>query len=91
VLKGAQAGVVPALLDTLVDKTWLFKVESKANHNQRFEQSFRVRKICTDADIIQQFQEKWDSEEAAVVKSINVRYNLFISSHFSFNVTLFIT
>jgi hypothetical protein len=57
----------------LVDKTWLFKVESKANHNQRFEQSFRVRKLCTDAAIIQQFKEKWDNEEAAVGKAINVR------------------
>jgi hypothetical protein len=57
----------------LVDKTWLFKVESKANHNQRFEQSFRVRKLCTDAAIIQQFKEKWDNEEAVVGKAINVR------------------
>jgi hypothetical protein len=72
VLKGARAGVVPALLDTLVDKTWLFKVESKPNHNQRFEQSFRVRKLCTDAAIIQQFKEKLDKEEADVGKSINV-------------------
>ncbi|KAK2409538.1 replication protein A 70 kDa DNA-binding subunit E [Trifolium repens] len=68
---GARAGVVPALFEALVDKTWLFKVESKANHNQRFEQSFRVRKLCTDAAIIQQFKEKWDNEEAAVGKAIN--------------------
>ncbi|KAK2455293.1 replication protein A 70 kDa DNA-binding subunit E [Trifolium repens] len=67
---GARAGVVPALFEALVDKTWLFKVESKANHNQRFEQSFRVRKLCTDAAIIQQFKEKWDNEEAAVGKKI---------------------
>jgi hypothetical protein len=63
---------MPPQLEGLVDKTWLFKIEAKANHNPRFEQSYRVRKICTDAAIIQLFNEKWDKEEAAVRKSQNV-------------------
>ncbi|GAU38345.1 hypothetical protein TSUD_395990 [Trifolium subterraneum] len=65
-------GGMPPQLEGLVDKTWLFKIEAKANHNPRFEQSYRVRKICTDAAIIQLLNEKWDKEEAAVRKSQNV-------------------
>ncbi|GAU47399.1 hypothetical protein TSUD_372880 [Trifolium subterraneum] len=64
-------GAMPPQLHSLIDNTWLFKVEAKANQNQRFEQSFRVKKICTDAAIITQFQLKWDKEEAAFSKSTN--------------------
>ncbi|MCH85949.1 replication protein A 70 kDa dna-binding subunit, partial [Trifolium medium] len=64
-------GLMPPQLQELVDKTWLFKIEAKANQNPNFEQSFRVRKICTDAAIIDQFLAKWNKEEAAVGKSLN--------------------
>ncbi|GAU42088.1 hypothetical protein TSUD_134720 [Trifolium subterraneum] len=69
--KAGGVGAMPPQLHSLIDNTWLFKVEAKANQNQRFEQSFRVKKICTDAAIITQFQLKWDKEEAAFSKSTN--------------------
>ncbi|PNY08630.1 replication factor A protein [Trifolium pratense] len=63
--------VPPQIDDTLVDQTWLFKVEAKPSHNPRFEQSFRVRKICTNESIIKQFKEKWDNEDALNLKIAN--------------------
>ncbi|PNX92168.1 replication factor A protein [Trifolium pratense] len=65
-------GIVPPPIDdSLVNQTWLFKVETKPSQNPRFEQSFRVRKICTDEGIIKQFKDKWDSEDALRTKKRN--------------------
>ncbi|CAJ2636536.1 unnamed protein product [Trifolium pratense] len=65
-------GIVPPRIDdSLVNQTWLFKVETKPSQNPRFEQSFRVRKICTDDGIIKQFKDKWDSEDAVRTKKRN--------------------
>ncbi|KAK2457830.1 replication protein A 70 kDa DNA-binding subunit E [Trifolium repens] len=65
------AGGLPPQIGGMVDKTWLFKVETKPSFNPRFEQSFRVRKICTDESIINQFKAKWDKEDATFIKIIN--------------------
>ncbi|GAU46750.1 hypothetical protein TSUD_402760 [Trifolium subterraneum] len=64
-------GSVPPQIARLVDNTWLFKVETKPSTNPRFEQTFRIRKICTDHAIIKQFKDKWDREEAAFSKINN--------------------
>ncbi|CAJ2632415.1 unnamed protein product [Trifolium pratense] len=69
--RNGGVGSVPPQISGLVDKTWLFKVETKPSTNPRFEQTFRVRKICTDYAIIKQFQDKWDKEEAAISKINN--------------------
>ncbi|CAJ2651840.1 unnamed protein product [Trifolium pratense] len=63
--------VPPQIDETLIDQTWLFKVEAKPFQNPRFEQSFRVRKICTDEGIIKQFKDKWDNEDAMYLKNTN--------------------
>jgi hypothetical protein len=63
---------VPNEIENLVGKSWLFKVEAKPSHNPKFEQSFRVRKICTDDGIIKQFSDKWEQEEAVLMKNNNV-------------------
>ncbi|XP_045800254.1 replication factor A protein 1-like [Trifolium pratense] len=63
--------VPPQIDETLIDQTWLFKVEAKPFQNPRFEQSFRVRKICTDEGIIKQFKDKWDNEDAVYLKNTN--------------------
>jgi len=71
-LQTAVPGVLPSQISGLVDRTLLFKVEAKPNANQRFEQSFRVRKICADAEIVKQFKDKWEREEAIFLKNTNV-------------------
>ncbi|CAJ2664860.1 unnamed protein product [Trifolium pratense] len=63
--------VPPQIDETLIDQTWLFKVEAKPFQNPRFEQSFRVRKICTDESIIKEFKDKWDNEDAVYLKNTN--------------------
>jgi hypothetical protein len=72
------AGGLPPQIGGMVDKTWLFKVETKPSFNPRFEQSFRVRKICTDESIIDQFKAKWDKEDATFIKNSNVCCYLLI-------------
>ncbi|MCH85099.1 ATP-dependent DNA helicase PIF1 [Trifolium medium] len=69
--RNGGVGSVPPQIARLVDKTWLFKVETKPSTNPRFEQTFRVRKICTDHAIITLFKDKWDKEEAAISKINN--------------------
>ncbi|CAJ2636121.1 unnamed protein product [Trifolium pratense] len=63
--------VVPPEIVGLVEKTWLFKVETKPARNPRFEQTFKVRKICTDSSIIQIFSDRWDKEEDSISKLNN--------------------
>jgi hypothetical protein len=67
---------LPPQIADMVEKTWLFKVETKPSFNPRFEQSFRVRKICTEEAIINKFKVKWDKEDATFIKNSNVSYFL---------------
>ncbi|MCI24148.1 ATP-dependent DNA helicase PIF1, partial [Trifolium medium] len=69
--RNAVVGVVPPQIIDMLESTWLFKVETKPSSNPRFEQSFRVRKICTDRDIIKMFRDKWDAQEASFSKNRN--------------------
>jgi hypothetical protein len=68
----AGAGGVPDEINGLINSTHLFKVECKAVFSPRFERSFRVKKICNDAAIINQFKDKWEKEEAVFQKNANV-------------------
>ncbi|QCD79151.1 hypothetical protein DEO72_LG1g2790 [Vigna unguiculata] len=51
------AGNLPKEFEVLIDKTHLFKVECKNDYNSKFEQSFRVKKVCTDEKIIESFSD----------------------------------
>lgn len=46
----------PAEFDVWMEKSFLFKVETKGSSNSQFETSFRVRRICDDASILTLFQ-----------------------------------
>ena len=63
---------LPKKFDELVDRSLLFKVESRNDQNFKLEQSFRVKKICVDDDIIEKFN---DSSLKSVVRC-NLRSNL---------------
>jgi len=65
-------GNLPKQFDELVDRSLLFKVESRNDQNFKLEQSFRVKKICVDDDIIEKFN---DSSLKSVVR-YNLRSNL---------------
>ncbi|RHN42191.1 putative nucleic acid-binding protein [Medicago truncatula] len=62
-------GHLPPEIAGIIGKTFLFKVETKVDQNPRFEQSFRVRKICAMPDVINEFKKKWGEEEAAFFKN----------------------
>jgi len=68
------SGNLPKEFDQLVDKSLLFKVESRNDHTFKLEQSFRVKKVCVDDDIIQKFN---DSSMKSVVIS-NFKYKFYI-------------
>jgi len=48
---------LPKEFEDLLKKTVLFKVQSRNQDNFRFEQSFRVKKLCTDQLIIHKYVE----------------------------------
>ncbi|XP_027941291.1 uncharacterized protein LOC114195095 [Vigna unguiculata] len=52
-----SSGNLPKQFDELVDRSLLFKVESRNDQNFKLEQSFRVKKICVDDDIIDKFND----------------------------------
>ncbi|XP_027927586.1 uncharacterized protein LOC114184476 [Vigna unguiculata] len=52
-----DVGNLPKEFEVLIDKTYLFKVECKNDYNSKFEQSFRVKKVCMDEKIIESFSD----------------------------------
>ncbi|XP_057418493.1 uncharacterized protein LOC130712689 [Lotus japonicus] len=47
---------VPSEILDLIDKTFLFKVDVDNSSNTWFEQSYKVKRICSDPDVISQFK-----------------------------------
>ncbi|XP_057443699.1 uncharacterized protein LOC130735825 isoform X2 [Lotus japonicus] len=47
---------VPLEILSLIDKTFLFKIEVDNSSNTWFEPSYRVKRICADPDVISQFK-----------------------------------
>ncbi|KAL6553702.1 hypothetical protein OROGR_007544 [Orobanche gracilis] len=47
---------VPPEVLALIDKTLLFKIEVNNSSNSKFEPSYRVKKVCSDEDVITQFK-----------------------------------
>ncbi|KAL6559747.1 hypothetical protein OROGR_004864 [Orobanche gracilis] len=47
---------VPPEVLALIDKTFLFKIEVNKSSNSKFEPSYRVKKVCSDEDVITQFK-----------------------------------
>jgi len=68
------SGNFPKEFDELVDKSLLFKVESRNDQTFKLEQSFTVKKVCLDDDIIQKFN---DSSMKSVV-IYNFKYTVYI-------------
>jgi len=63
----------------------MFKVECKNDYNSKFDQSFRVKKVCMDEKVIKSFS---DVEVKFLVRS---DLFLFTSYHiYYFNFTLFV-
>ncbi|ESW21756.1 hypothetical protein PHAVU_005G096800 [Phaseolus vulgaris] len=55
--KNVDSGVLPKDFDLLIDKVVLFKVGCVKYQYLRFDQSFRVKKVCIDDSTIQRFCE----------------------------------
>ena len=47
---------MPTVIGGFVDQTFLFKIDVKNDVSSGYEQSFRVKKVCADKDIISKFQ-----------------------------------
>jgi len=57
---------LPKEFEVLIDNTYLFKVECNYDYNSKFDQSFRVKKICMDEKVIESFS---DVEVKSLVRS----------------------
>ncbi|KAL6494610.1 hypothetical protein OROGR_031410 [Orobanche gracilis] len=55
--KNPVGSTTPIELLNLVKKTFLFRIEVNNTSNSKFEPSYRVKKICADPDLINQFKE----------------------------------
>ncbi|QCD83620.1 Nucleic acid-binding [Vigna unguiculata] len=53
--KNTDARNLPKEFEVLIDKTYLFKLECKNDYTSKFNQSFRVKKVCMDEKIIESF------------------------------------
>ncbi|KAL6527119.1 hypothetical protein OROGR_016209 [Orobanche gracilis] len=72
----------PKEITALVDKTFVFKVESCGNVNPAFEPSFRVKKMTSKPYIIEKFEEGYSDKSllsVTVSKSRTVANNLSVS------------
>ena len=50
-----ETGSLPREISSLVDTTFLFKVESNNSTNARFEKSYRVRRILNNVGLLKKF------------------------------------
>ncbi|QCE03887.1 replication factor A1 [Vigna unguiculata] len=55
--KNTAYGNLPKEFKVLIDKTYMFKVECKNDYNSKFDQSFRVKKVCMDEKVIESFSD----------------------------------
>ncbi|XP_027932691.1 uncharacterized protein LOC114188287 [Vigna unguiculata] len=88
--KNTAAGDLPKEFEVLIDKTYLFKVECKNDYNSKFEQSFRVKKVCMDEKVIESFSDveiksldlliKF-TKESNDVETLSDDLNNIVSSH----------
>ncbi|KAJ1382102.1 Nucleic acid-binding, OB-fold [Sesbania bispinosa] len=58
----------PAELDNLIGKELLFKLEIKNDRAFRFDDSFKVRRICDDEDIIREFKQEKSVQTPEMLK-----------------------
>ncbi|QCE03984.1 hypothetical protein DEO72_LG8g2016 [Vigna unguiculata] len=90
--KNTVAGNLPKEFEVLIDKTYLFKVECKNDYNSKFDQSFKVKKVCMDEKFIESFTDvevksldlliKF-TEESNDVENLSDHLNTIGSSHVS--------
>ncbi|QCD86481.1 Nucleic acid-binding [Vigna unguiculata] len=55
--KNIVVGNLPKEFEVLIGKTYLFKVECENDYNSKFDQSFRVKKVCMDEKVIESFSD----------------------------------
>ena len=67
------ATVYPDAVTALVGREYLFKVEKATDHASRYDLSFKVKKICDDAAIINMFKTNEDIQTPTMVINHVVR------------------
>jgi hypothetical protein len=51
----------------MVDKTFLFKVDTNVKEETRYEKSYRVKKMTDDVDVIAKFKAKYSVGEVFII------------------------
>ncbi|QCE03857.1 hypothetical protein DEO72_LG8g1886 [Vigna unguiculata] len=57
IAENTASGNLPEEFEVLIDKTYMFKVECNNDYNSKFDQSFRVKKVCMDEKVIESFSD----------------------------------
>ncbi|XP_058781239.1 uncharacterized protein LOC131655374 [Vicia villosa] len=68
--------IVAKVIGGFVDRTFLFKIDVKNDVTSRYEQSFRVKKVCDDKDIISKFKSVAKVDNTLFQKSVDVEDDL---------------
>ncbi|XP_057452543.1 uncharacterized protein LOC130744368 [Lotus japonicus] len=48
---------LPQVLKTLIGKEFLFKIEKSADHGAKYDDSYKVKKVCADQNVIDLFKD----------------------------------
>jgi hypothetical protein len=51
----------------MMEKTYLFKVETNVKEETRFEKSYRVKRLTDNADLIARFKSKYSVVEVIIL------------------------
>ena len=57
-MQGASVDGYPADIAAIVGSEFLFKVEKSADHGPGFDNSYTVKRICAERDVISSFKDK---------------------------------
>ena len=55
--QASNAGGFPVEMDILIGAGYLFKIEKCADHGVQYDDSYKVKKVCENPDVIAQFKQ----------------------------------
>ncbi|XP_057442175.1 uncharacterized protein LOC130733903 isoform X2 [Lotus japonicus] len=56
-LNGKSSNEYPNEIKSIIGRQMLFKVQKSSNHDSTFDDSYRVKKICTDINVVETFKD----------------------------------
>lgn len=73
---------LPQVLKTLIGKEFLFKIEKSADHGAKYDDSYKVKKVCADQNVIDLFKDadKVNTPQRVRFQMINCPWAVYLSA-----------